>query len=114
MQPSELDQVSSTKKHKKGKLLKNCVDKSKRLDMFGQAFQMNLDDGSNGVRSCTGCLCTFLVVVVTVFYAVSKLDQLLKKQEAYYVSHHTLKDHFNEDHAFTYKNGFNIAVAFIS
>ena len=55
---------------KKGK--KNCfiglLDILRSQDTFGQAYQMNLDEGKS-VNSVMGSICSILILVVTFLYS---------------------------------------------
>ena len=63
------DETVSHINFKKGK--KNCfigcLDFLKSQDSFGEAYQMNLDEG-NTVNSVMGSICSVLILMVTILY----------------------------------------------
>ena len=56
---------------------KRFSSKLVNFDMFGQAFSLKLDKGLMTLKSVSGLLITFLLIVVLFFYATVKIKSLI-------------------------------------
>ena len=72
---------------------------------------MKLDGSKDSLNSLMGTLCTLVLLVVLAMYTYLKGDTLIKRKDVDILS--TVKDmHYSPEDEFSYKNGFNFAVAF--
>ena len=72
---------------------------------------MRFDKDSPDLKSLMGALCSIILAVVTLAYAVQKADVLINRRDVDVLS--TINDmEIAETDMFNYNNGFNIAVGF--
>ena len=74
---------------------------------------MNLDEGEQDIKSLMGSLCSVILLAITVLYSFQKAEILISKKDVDILS--TINDDtYTSEDVFSYKNGFNVAVAFTS
>ena len=56
---------------------KKFSSKIVHLDLFGQGFHMKLDKGIMTLKTVSGLLITFMLIIVLVFYATVKFKSLI-------------------------------------
>ena len=74
-------------------------------------FRMKIDAGHGDLRSVVGAICSCMVFLLVLIFALYKFDVFYSKKDVDILS--TINDnYFTPDHVISYKNGFNIAAAF--
>ena len=79
--------------------------------MFGEGISMKVDGGDDQLKSGLGIFCSILLLIVTSFFAYTKLLVYAKKQDIS-VTSATSTLFFDDKDVFGIEQGMNIAVAF--
>ena len=86
-------------------------EKFKQQDIFGESFAQKLNGDNTVVQSYVGSVCTLMIFLVTILYALQKMDVIISKKDVDILS--TVKEgFFDDDYVFSHENGLGIAVAF--
>ena len=93
------------------KSIKVAAKKFRSLDIFGESYAQKLEGDETVIQSYFGSICSVLIAVMTILYALQKLDVIISKKDVDILS--TVKEgFFDQDYVFSYKNRLNIAAAF--
>ena len=72
---------------------------------------MQLDAGTDSIKSLMGSFCSVLLTIIMITYASQKMDVLTTRKDV--DVHATIHDnHWTDDKVFSAKNGFRVAIAF--
>ena len=83
------------------------------LDLFSKNFSMRLDNGEDSLRTIGGACCSALVVILTLFFGVMKMHELISRDDVDVLS--TVQEKaFGKFDNFTHDNGLDFAFGFSS
>ena len=82
----------------------------KRIDLFSESFQMELDVNDSAYRSYMGAFCTIVVAFFVLAFTLTKLQTLINRKDVDIMS--LAEDSaIDEDEVFSYSNGLFLAAA---
>ena len=82
-------------------------------DLYGRPFLFMLPNAKQRYKSILGSMCTVFIISIVLIYAVYKYQLLIDKEESRLQK--TLEEnYFDETHAFSTAQGFNVAFALSS
>ena len=83
----------------------------KGQDMFGQEYQMKLEEDEIQVKSGLGTICSLILLVITAGYGYQKFGVFWDKTDVS-IMQSSVDLFFTDDDQYNWKMGLNVAVAF--
>ena len=83
------------------------------MDSHAQSYETRISRDESKQRTLRGSLCTILLAIVLTIYSYRKVNILINREEED-TTQHVSEYEINERETFSFKNGFNVAVALTS